>query len=302
MPPESSLTGADRLHGIAGTWEVVTCKICGSGLTLPAVAEEDLGSLYPEEYTAYGLPVNPALRLLALLLFRSRYRRALGRRPLVGLRSLSPGRLLDVGSGRGDLGVVLRQKGWDVTGLEPSEQACQEARTRGVETVRGTLQTSGSSLPGDYDAIVFQHSLEHTVDPARDLALARDLLRDDGILVVSVPNFGCWQRQWLGSQWFHLDLPRHRSHFTPQGLEILLRRTSFESLDLGTSTSADGLPMSIQYRLFGRRRFVDGPALYASIALSLAVTPLSAMANGLGGGGDFLHAVGRKRAAEAPAA
>ena len=98
--------------------------------------------------TRIGLPGNPALRALATLLFRLRYRRALRAAPSGALQAAGPGRLLDVGSGRGDLGVVLREEGWDVTGLEPSEDAGQEARERGVRSVLGTLTTTASDAAG----------------------------------------------------------------------------------------------------------------------------------------------------------
>src|SRR5438128_1311472 len=42
------------------------------------------------------------------------------------------------------------------------------------------------------------------------------------------------------------------------GLERLLRRSGFERVELATSTTADGLPVSLQYRLFGLRRFRAG--------------------------------------------
>jgi SAM-dependent methyltransferase len=261
---------------------------------MPLVATQDLGRLYPDTYDAHRLPANAALRALATLLFRARYRRAMRTPPLGALQAAGPGRLLDVGSGRGDLGVVLRERGWDVTGLEPSADASREAEERGVHTVVGTLTTSATELADRYDAVVFQHSLEHVADPAEDLAAARALLRDGGLLLVSLPNFGSWQRRRFRARWFHLDLPRHRTHFSPRGLELLLRRQGFAPLEIGTSTSIDGLPGSLQYRLFGRRRFERGPGRYAVIGLSLALAPVSAAINALAGGGDVLTAVATK--------
>ena len=196
-----------------------------------------------------------------------------------------------MGSGRGDLGVILREHGWDVTGLEPSAGACEEARERGVHSVLGTLTTSAAELPGEYDALVFQHSLEHVADPGNDLAAARGLLRNGGLLLVSLPNFGSWQRRRFGARWFHLDLPRHRTHFSPRGLRLLLRREGFAPLVVATSTSIDGLPGSLQYRLFGRRPLDRGLGRYGVIAISLALVPVSALLNSLGGGGDILNAV-----------
>lgn len=294
LPEEPSLRGRDRLFGTPGTFEVFVCPACGSGRTAPEVASEDLGALYPDAYDAHRLPANPVLRGLATALFRARYRRALRAAPLGALRDASPGRLLDVGSGRGDLGVILQERGWEVTGLEPSPGACAEATARGVTSLCGTLTTTADELPGDYDAIVFQHSLEHLAEPADDLAVALRLLKKGGLLLVSVPNFDSWQRGRFDENWFHLDLPRHRTHFSSRGLESLLRRTGFEPVRLRSSTSIDGLPGSLQYRLFGRRRFDRGVGMYATIAVSLAVAPVTAGLNAIGGGGDVLNAVAAK--------
>jgi hypothetical protein len=105
-----------------------------------------------------------------------------------------------------------------------------------------------------------------------------------------VPNFDSWQSRRFGTNWFHLDLPRHRSHFTPDGLEALLRRTGFVPLALEISTSGDGLPMSLQYRLLGRRRLARGPALYLAAATAVLLVPLVAGVDRLARGGDVLHA------------
>jgi SAM-dependent methyltransferase len=288
LPEQPALRGVDRLHGTPGSFEVRVCRSCGSGRTFPLLRPQDLGRLYPAAYNAYALPANRVLRLLATALFRARFRQALDRGSLRALRALPAGRLLDVGAGRGDLGVVLAERGWQVTGLEPSAEACEEGRRRGVRMVEGTLATA--ELDEGFDAIVFQHSLEHVVEPREDLARAHELLRSGGLVLVSVPNFGCWQRRAFGSAWFHLDLPRHRSHFTAAGLERLLGRCGFAEPWLGTSTTPDGLPTSLQYRFFGRRAFRAGLGSYAAYGVSLALVPVSLLLDRLRGGGDQLDA------------
>jgi SAM-dependent methyltransferase len=287
---EPSIRGVDRLHHNRGEFAVAACGACGSGRTLPPVATEELFALYPKEYNPYALPATPLVRVLATALFRARYWRALRSGPFAVLRSTAPGRLLDVGSGRGDLGVALRGYGWDVTGLDPSPAACEHARRRGVRAVEGTLLDE-PPVGGDYDAVVFNHSLEHVAEPFDDLEAARSLLRTGGVLVVSLPNFGSWQRRRFESSWFHLDLPRHRSHLTPRGLETLLRRAGYDRIRTMTTTSADGLPMSVQYRLLGRRRFEEGLALYAYTGATLLAVPVTATIDRLSGRRDLLHAI-----------
>jgi SAM-dependent methyltransferase len=290
---EPSVHSVDRLHGIPGEFDVAVCGACGSGRTLPLVHAEELHAFYPNDYNAYALPANPLLRALATALFRVRYRRALRTGPLEVLRSKAPGRLLDVGSGRGDLALVLRDYGWEVTGLEPSAEACEQARGRGVETMDGTL-LDGTPVGSAYDAVVFNHSLEHVVEPLEDLEAARLLLREGGVIVVSVPNFGSWQGRRFAESWFHLDLPRHRSHFTRGGLERLLKRAGYDGIRTATSTSADGLPMSVQYRMLGRRGFDKGFARYAFFGATLLAVPVTATIDRLAGEGDILHAIAVK--------
>jgi hypothetical protein len=159
-----------------------------------------------------------------------------------------------------------------------------------VKSICGTLSQPPGTLETAFDAVVFQHSLEHVIDPAADLTAAYQRLADGGTLLVTLPNFGCRQRRWFGADWFHLDLPRHRSHFTPAGLHALLRRCGFSSIELSRSTSSDGLPMSLEYRWLGRPTRAVASRL-AAVAAGLVTAPLVAVLNGLTGGGDILHAV-----------
>jgi SAM-dependent methyltransferase len=301
LPERPSLRGYDRLHGVPGSFEVVICRTCGSGRTLPLVETGELGAFYPDDYTAHGVRRGWLARTLAAALARGRYRRSLRRPPLGALRPLGGGRLLDVGSGRGDLAEALSRRGWRVTGIELSDTASAEARRRGLAVESGTISEVAERLEPGYDAVVFQHSLEHVIEPLDDLNAARELLGPGGLLLVSVPNFDCWQRRRFGSAWLHLDLPRHRSHFSARGLELLVGRAGFEPRSVSTSTHLDGLPLSLQYRLLGRRRFDHGALLYASTGFSLLLVPVSAALNGIAGGGDVLDVIGVKSTESADA-
>jgi hypothetical protein len=48
------------------------------------------------------------------------------------------------------------------------------------------------------------------------------------VVLVGVPNLASIQARLGGDRWYHLDVPRHRVHFTPRGLELLLRRCGIE--------------------------------------------------------------------------
>jgi SAM-dependent methyltransferase len=293
---EPLLTGHDRLHATrTGRHWVSRCPSCGTGVTFPLLSVERLATLYPPSYGPYDERIAGLAGVASRLIRTLQSRRAFRLPPLRAVRGMAPGRVVDVGCGRGDLAAVFVSGGWHTTGIDPSEAACAVARGRGVDARVGTL--AGIRLEsGAYDVAVFQHSLEHTPDPAADLERTREALRPGGLALITVPNFGSWQRRRFRGRWYHLDLPRHRTHFTSRGLASALERAGFEVAEMTTSTSAVGFPASVQYALSGRCLFPAGLALRVAAGLSALVLPVARVLDRLGGGGDQLHAVARRRA------
>jgi SAM-dependent methyltransferase len=148
---------------------------------------------------------------------------------------------------------------------------------------------------GAYDAAIFRQSLEHVTDPVDDLRRIRPALRRGGLVLITVPNFGSWQRRIFRSCWFHLDLPRHRVHFTSCGLEKALIRAGFAPIETATTTSAVGLPGSLQYAIAGRCLFPTGLSLQAAAALATLAYPIARLADSLAGGGDGLTVVAMRK-------
>jgi SAM-dependent methyltransferase len=288
----ATLRGFDRLHGAGGEFDVVRCTACGSGVTLPPAAADELARYYPADYGAYDEPTGAA-RALSALIRTHQGRRALMREPLSAVRRSPPGRVVDVGCGRGDLAAELVRRGWDAVGVEPSAAACGVARRRGVDAREGTLADVPLE-PARYDAAIFYHSLEHTPDPAGDLRRVEAALRPGGVVLVTVPNFGSWQRRRFGDRWYHLDLPRHRTHFTATGLRRALERAGLRVERVTTSTSTVGLPATLQYAVAGRCLFPRGLGLRVASGLCVLGLPLARLADGVAGGGDQLHAVARR--------
>jgi ubiquinone/menaquinone biosynthesis C-methylase UbiE len=82
-----------------------------------------------------------------------------GWRALVGLLGEGPGSLLDVGCGTGSYAAGLADLGWDVTGVDLSEDMLRRAREKGVDAI----QADATSLPFDtasFDAAIsiFTHT------------------------------------------------------------------------------------------------------------------------------------------------
>jgi SAM-dependent methyltransferase len=286
------LHAPDRLHGTPGRFGVAVCEGCGAGVTLPRVGAAQLAAFYPASYAPYDARVHPLVGAISRVIQSWQGWRARRTAPIDAIASLPPGRGVDVGCGRGDLAAMLVARGWRMTGIEPSEAACAVAAQRGVDARPGVLATVELE-PGAYDAAVFRQSLEHTDDPVGDLRRIHAALKPGGLLAVSVPHFGGWQARRFGGRWYHLDLPRHRTHFTAGALERALRAAGFTDVRTSTSTSAVGLWASLQYRVWGRCLFPDGLRLRVAAGLCALGLPVAAAADRVGGG-DLLHAVARR--------
>ncbi len=182
--------------------------------------------------------------------------------------------------------MMLSRHGAAVTVLDPSSPACTTARARGVRAIEGTLESL--TLPRDerFDALVFQHSLEHVASPFETLETARGCIEPGGSLLITLPNFGSQSRQRFGTYWFHLDLPRHRTHFTEHGLREALERAGFGEIECTTSTSPDGFAMSEYYRRNGRAPRTTARRLTTAFA-GITTSPL---VSALTRDGDTLHA------------
>jgi len=291
--PPPAIVAPDRLHGSAGRFEVAVCGTCGAGRTFPEATLAEQASYYPAAYGPYEARRNPLVRVISWGIRTLQATLARRSAPLDALRERRPGRGVDVGAGRGDLSAMLAASGWQMTAVEPSPQACGVLRERGIDAREGVL-ASVELEAGAYEMAVFQHSLEHVDDPVEDLRRIHRALAPEGLVLISVPHFGGWQARRFGGRWYHLDLPRHRVHFTREALRGALERAGFEVERVETSTTPVGLPASVQYRLAGRCLFPGGLKLQVAAGLCALVLPFARVLDRLGGGGDVLHAVARK--------
>jgi glycosyltransferase involved in cell wall biosynthesis/2-polyprenyl-3-methyl-5-hydroxy-6-metoxy-1,4-benzoquinol methylase len=100
-----------------------------------------------------------------------------------------PARILEVGSGHGGFVALLRQSGFDATGLEISPWVVDFARkTFDVPMLLGPVEVQEID-PGSLDVIALMDVLEHLPDPLDTMRRCLKLLKPDGLLVIQTPRF-----------------------------------------------------------------------------------------------------------------
>lgn len=205
--------------GISG-FVLKRCRRCQLVGTSPTLSEESILGYYPATY--YGqsnIRFNALFERLVTWFRRRRARRI--------CRYKRTGRVLDIGCGRGHILAHMRDRGWEVHGVELSDWAVQHARDcLGLDVVIGRFDPNRFE-PESFDVVILWHALEHMHDVSAALAGAATLLRPGGLVVVAVPNFASWQARLSHYHWFHLDLPRHYSHFEDDWLCRRLQTLGF---------------------------------------------------------------------------
>ncbi|QOI96779.1 MAG: class I SAM-dependent methyltransferase [Flammeovirgaceae bacterium] len=137
------------------------------------------------------------------------------------------GRILDVGCGTGEFLNTMQNRGWDVTGVEPSSAA----KARAEKLLQKQLFTTVDELSENgYDVITMWHVLEHIGGLNEVITKLRSLLKPGGLLCVAVPNYHAYDAQKYGSGWAGYDVPRHLWHFTINSMTGFLENNRFNLL------------------------------------------------------------------------
>lgn len=252
-----------QLVGGMGGVSLVQCD-CGLVITSPRPTITDIEAYYPPTYYSYT-PTAPSVTrrvvdkvkeykgdyptrdgFLARVFWRTGaallQNLFLFHLPYQGKRK----RLLEIGCGSGLNLRWAREHGWDVYGLELSEQAVAEANRQGFRNVR-CANLEEAEFPTElFDTVLVHHTLEHLYSPAAAIKRSYEVLRPGGTLLIAVPKFDSWPRYASGKFWAHLDLPRHLYHFTQPVLLKLVRDAGFGVREVRLSSKAISLYLTLR--------------------------------------------------------
>lgn len=200
--------------------------------------------------------------------------------PLDGRRGL---RVIEVGSGFGDILIYLKSRGCEVLGTDLSRAGAEKAREYGVEVRVGNLAELG--LPAEsFDAAILCHSLEHVPNPNVELAELARLLTPGGQIHIAVPNGNAVRLRLDGTAWPHLSHPLHFWFFDAASLTRLLERHGFRLTGPPRTTTRHHAFNTWRYE--GRHRsWILATRRFVGFLRATAATP---------DGGDVLRVIAEK--------
>ena len=171
-------TETRRLYDKFG-YGIERCARCGLVYANPRAPRDVIVARYSRDYLWHEY--LPALGVFDgqydLARFDKRYA------PLLELLTEAPGRrLLEVGSGAGFFLKAAERKGWQVTGIELSDEGAQFARERLGLDVRTRQAEALTRDLGQFDAAAMFDTIEHLFDPGAVLRSMADVLAPAGVL------------------------------------------------------------------------------------------------------------------------
>lgn len=235
------IIGKPIINAIAGKilkteYYVVRCYKCSAYFVSPEISftEDEWKQLYNSEY--FGLQT-------AWLLKKRRnelQKRIDELQKKISNKNVS---FLDIGCGEGNALILAEKKGWNVTGVDITDNRVDAAKKENIKFCEGALLTL--SLPSNQFDIVFMDSvLEHVTNPMDYLHEINRILKKEGILYIGVPNEDALQndvkkiiynltgKKEIASQIKPFDTPYHIVGFNKKSLQFAFGKTGFEILEL----------------------------------------------------------------------
>ena len=136
-------------------------------------------------------------------------------------------KVLDFGMGWGHYCIASNAVGFDVYGSELSDVRIKYAQRNGVKLIKNTKEINSNY----FDFINTEQVLEHVANPGEILGEFFRILKDKGILKISVPNSGKSIKNLKLNKWKPAIDPlqplEHINSFTPQSLKSFALNHNF---------------------------------------------------------------------------
>ena len=196
-------------------FEILECEDCKLLFTTPRPDASVIGKYYKsEDYLSHnehkkGL-VPWIYNQVKKVNIRNKYKIAIGNR--------TKPHLLDFGCGVGDFLHYAQQKGCEITGCDMSEEA-RSLSTAKLGKATATPEEIFALPDSTFDVITMWHVLEHIDNLKYQAEQLHRLLKDNGRLVIAVPNYMSYDAQYYKDKWAAYDVPRHLNHFHKESLQ-----------------------------------------------------------------------------------
>jgi 2-polyprenyl-3-methyl-5-hydroxy-6-metoxy-1,4-benzoquinol methylase len=192
------------------------CDGCGLLFNSPRLDNAELAELYGKNYYFFLRKDSRELDRIASMYLRT-----------IRLieNELPEKRCIDIGSGRGYFPAVLKQLGFNASGIEISPQASQYARTKfALHVFTGTVEQYADSRDAkQFPLVTAIDVIEHVPAPDAFVSACAKIVAPGGRLILDTPNAAAANIASQGVSWKGFN-PFHIYLFSIANLTTLLER------------------------------------------------------------------------------
>ena len=142
-------------------------------------------------------------------------------------------KLLDIGAGYGFFTKEFLKNDFQVEAIEmASLERTIFFELNGFHPVSCSFEEF--STQDKFSHILMSQILEHVIDPDFWLQKANNILVDEGVLIIALPNFGSIFRLIMKAKEPYIIPPYHLNYFTKKSLILLLKKNNFEIIHYNT--------------------------------------------------------------------
>jgi len=198
------------------------CKQCGFVYLNPRWDEDTYLQFYETTYDKYwrkNVPdIPPERNGTSYYLLYQRWMKY--------FPDFKPSYILDIGCGNGKkLAYIMQQFDAKYFGIEPSIASKPDIVNKGIHFIANDVNSDwDEDLENKFDFIIMRRTLEHFLNPIKVLTKARNVISDNGLLYIAVPDALCKSNTLIG----HNFTIVHPYFFSEYSLNNLLQKCGFE--------------------------------------------------------------------------
>lgn len=190
------------------SFNIDQCHQCQFLFTNPRPDEKSIGRYYKsDQYISHSNKGNTIINVLYKIVRNYTLRQKL---QLINSISTEKGKILDYGCGTGYFLKTCKSGGWDSYGIEPDDSARKLALENTGSNVFPDLKALNENV---FSVITLWHVLEHVHCLQDIFKQLVSLLKNNGKMIIAVPNHESFDAGKYKEYWAAYDLPRHLYHF-----------------------------------------------------------------------------------------
>lgn len=207
-------------------FSIYECPSCGFAFTQDFPSENEIGRYYEApEYVSHSDTQQGVINTL----YHWARKIALKSKTKIASKYSSDNAetLLDIGSGTGYFLNAMRLQKWVVTGIEKSKTTREYAHQKFGLNIQDADYLF--NIPNEIkDVVTMWHVLEHIEKLNETMSNLHRILKDDGVLIIALPNKKSADALAYAKEWAAYDVPRHLWHFSPEDFSLFAEKHNFK--------------------------------------------------------------------------